>query len=80
MNYNKAAPMNFCACIFVSLYVSLHNEGVLFRNVEDGKWERDERGNRTAKFVHPTLVELCYKTCILCSNCIYTCKTDMGSC
>lgn len=55
MNYNKAAPMNFCACIFVSLYVSLHNEGVLFRNVEDGKWERDERGNRTAKFVHPTL-------------------------
>lgn len=37
MNSNIAASMNFCACIFVSLHMSLQSEDVLFINFEDGK-------------------------------------------
>lgn len=58
MNSNIADPMHFCACIFISLYMHLHTGDALFMKVGKGKWEKNERGSRTSKFVHPTLIEL----------------------
>lgn len=71
MNSSIAAPMNFCVCIFVSLHMPLHSEDVLLMNVEDGKWEREMRRGaelQNSYILQPELVQLCYKTCILCSN------------
>lgn len=86
MNSNIAAPMNFCACSFVSLHMSLHNEDVLFMSVEDGKWEREMRGGAELQNSYILHLEnsVCYKTRILCSNCIYTYlggkSNHIGSC
>lgn len=56
MNSNIAAPMNFCACIFVSLHMSLQTEDVLFINFEDEKWEREMGG--VAELQNPYILRL----------------------